>query len=85
VVRAADGTEASSPRAAREQSFYPLLPDREPSALESGQIVRVQVRPEVLSAAGLSSRTSGTAPVEAEVLMGPDGVALGIRLPRPKR
>jgi hypothetical protein len=80
-----DSTEAGLPGAPREQSFYPLGPDREPSAIESGQIVRVQLRPDVLSAAGLRSRTPGPGPVEAEVLMGPDGVALGIRLAKPKR
>jgi hypothetical protein len=82
-VAETDATESARP--AREQSFYPLLPDREPSAIESGQIVRVQLRPDVLSAAGLASRAPGSGPVEAEVLMGPDGVALGIRLARPKR
>jgi hypothetical protein len=85
AVAETDATESGLPRAAREQSFYPLLPDREPSAIESGQIVRVQLRPDVLSAAGLASRAPGSGPVEAEVLMGPDGVALGIRLARPKR
>lgn len=84
-VVVAESDPVDDERSRTEQSFYPLVPGRETSAIESGQIVRVQLRPDVLSAAGLPSRTPGSAPVEAEVLMGPDGVAVGIRLPRPKR
>ena len=71
--------------AAAEDAFYPLLPDSEPAALESGQIVRVQLRPDVLDAAGVPSRSGGQVSVEAEVLVGPDGVARGISLARPRR
>jgi hypothetical protein len=84
-VEVADAASVEDGPSRSEQSFYPLVPGRETSAIESGQIVRVQLRPDVLSAAGLPSRTLGSSPVEAEVLMGPDGVAVGIRLPRPKR
>jgi hypothetical protein len=64
--------------------FYPLLPDAPRATLESGQIVRVQLRPDVLDAAGLPRRAMpAQGPVEAEVLVGPDGVARGIRLAKP--
>jgi hypothetical protein len=78
---------ASVPGATADaDGFYPLLPDAPRATLESGQIVRVQLRPDVLDAAGLPRReVPAQGPVEAEVLVGPDGVARGIRLARPGR
>jgi hypothetical protein len=70
---------------ADDRRFYPLVPGAEPAALESGQIVRVQLRPDVLEAVGLPARGAAGEPVEAEVLVGPDGVARGIRLAGPRR
>ena len=71
---------------ADDDGFYPLQPDAGRASLESGQIVRVRLRPDVLDAAGLPPRADGArGPVEAEVLIGPDGVARGIRLARPQR
>jgi hypothetical protein len=67
-----------------ERGFRPL-PGVEPADMESGQIVRVQLRPDVLDAAGLPPRPGIKGPVEAEVLVGPDGVARGIRLASPRR
>ncbi len=70
---------------ADDHAFYPLVADPESGPLESGQIVRVQLRSDVLDAAGLAPRGVGSELVEAEVLVGPDGVARGIRLARPRR
>ena len=72
-------------RAAAEDEFHPLVPGAETAEMESGQIVRVQLRPDVLDAAGLPPPAGAKGPVEAEVLVGPDGVARGIRLARPRR
>jgi len=68
-----------------DRRFHALVPGAEPSALESGQIVRVQLRADVLEAVGLPARSPAGEPVEAEVLVGPDGVARGIRLAGPRR
>jgi hypothetical protein len=82
--RLADGSAASAPGSG-DRSFYALVPDLEAASLESGQIVRVQLRQDVLEAAGLPPRSVPHDPVEAEVLVGPDGVARGIRLAGPRR
>ena len=66
-----------------DDAFYALVPGPDVS-LESGQIVRVKLRPEALRAAGLASPMAGREPVEADVLVGPDGVARGIRIVRPR-
>ena len=72
------------PGADDPSGFYPLQPDAPRATLESGQIVRVQLRPDVLESAGLPrSAVPAQGPVEAEVLVGPDGVARGIRLAKP--
>jgi hypothetical protein len=70
---------------AEDRGFHPLSPGLDPGPLESGQIVRVRLRPDVLESVGLPARGAAHEPVEAEVLVGPDGVARGIRLPPPKR
>jgi hypothetical protein len=68
-----------------DQGFSPL-PGSETTDMDSGQIVRVQLRADVLDAAGLPPRPgTNKGPVEAEVLVGPDGVARGIRVARPRR
>jgi hypothetical protein len=69
------------------RAFYPLRPEPDPSLVDSGQVVRVQLRGDVLRAAGLSlSPAPGSGDrIEAEVLVGPDGIARGIRLARPRR
>ena len=72
------------PNADDPNGFYPLQPDAPRATLDSGQIVRVQLRPDVLESAGLPRRAvPAQGPVEAEVLVGPDGVARGIRLAKP--
>ena len=68
-----------------DRSFRPLLPSQAPVRVEDGQIVRVQLRVDVLDAAGVAHGGSATGPVEAEVLVGRDGVARGVRLARPRR
>jgi hypothetical protein len=82
----AEAPASATGATADADGFYPLLPDASRAPLESGQIVRVQLRPDVLDAAGLPRRAvPAQGPVEAEVLVGPDGVARGIRLARPGR
>ena len=82
----AEAPASATGATADADGFYPLLPDAPRATLESGQIVRVQLRPDVLDAAGLPRRAvPAQGPVEAEVLVGPDGVARGIRLARPVR
>lgn len=81
---AADPDAQTARVTADDQSFH-LLPGSESADLESGQIVRVRLRPDVLDAAGLPPRAGARGPVEAEVLVGPDGVARGIRHARPRR
>jgi hypothetical protein len=68
-----------------DRGFYALVPGLEAASLESGQIVRVELRQDLLEAAGLPPRIMPHDPVEAEVLVGPDGVARGIRLAGPRR
>jgi hypothetical protein len=77
--------DASAERApgSDDRDFHPLVPGLEAAALESGQILRVQLRSDMLEAAGLPPRGGLRDPVEAEVLVGPDGVARGIRLAGP--
>ena len=52
--RQAGGTPSGAP--GRATGFRPLVPALEAASLESGQIVRVQLRPDVLDAAGLPPR-----------------------------
>ncbi len=77
--------DASAERApgSDDRDFHALVPGLEAAALESGQILRVQLRSDMLEAAGLPPRGGLRDPVEAEVLVGPDGVARGIRLAGP--
>lgn len=89
-AREADASVSASATAATPDSpdtraFYPLRPEPDPSLVDSGQVVRVQLRDDVLRAAGLSPEQGSGERVEAEVLVGPDGVARGIRLARPRR
>lgn len=67
------------------REFYSLLGEPDPSVVDSGQIVRVQLRGDALGATGLTGPTDVWGRVEAEVLVGPDGVARGIRIARPRR
>jgi hypothetical protein len=69
-------------------AFIPLLTEPEPSVIESGQIVRVQLSEDELRAAKLPTPLGSASPtgrIEAEVLVGPDGVARGIRRARPRQ
>jgi hypothetical protein len=89
-AREADASVSASATAATPDSpdtraFYPLRPEPDPSLVDSGQVVRVQLRDDVLRAAGLSPEPGSGERVEAEVLVGPDGIARGIRLARPRR
>jgi hypothetical protein len=70
---------------ADDRRFRPLLPSQAPVHPEDGQIVRVQLRVDVLDAAGVAHGDSAAGPLEAEVLVGRDGVARGVRLARPRR
>jgi hypothetical protein len=83
-ARFAESSAGAAPEA-DERGFYPVGPGLDASSLESGQILRVRLRPDVLDKAGLPPRGAAHGPVEAEVLVGPDGVARGIRLASPRR
>ena len=79
----ASATTAAEPPDTR--AFYPLRPETDASLVDSGQVVRVQLRGDALRAAGLSLAPGSGERIEAEVLVGPDGIARGIRLARPRR
>jgi hypothetical protein len=86
--READASASASTAAAGPgdtRAFYPLRPEADASRVDSGQVVRVQLRGDVLRAAGLSPALGSGERIEAEVLVGPDGIARGIRLARPSR
>lgn len=80
-------SDASQARSAfvDDRSFRPLLPSQAPVHAADGQIVRVQLRVDVLDAAGMAHGDPAAGSVEAEVLVGRDGVARGVRLARPRR
>lgn len=87
-AREADASASATTAAADApdtRAFYPLRPEPDPSLVDSGQVVRVQLRGDVLRAAGLSPAPGSGERIEAEVLVGPDGIARGIRLARPRR
>jgi hypothetical protein len=73
------------PEEADPRAFYPLVAEPDPSLVDSGQVVRVQLRGDAIRAAGLPTVPGLGERVEAEVLFGPDGVARGIRMARPRR
>lgn len=73
------------PEEAEPRAFYPLVAEPDPSLVDSGQVVRVQLREDALRAAGLPTGPGLSERLEAEVLFGPDGVARGIRIARPRR
>jgi hypothetical protein len=87
-AREADASASATTAAADApdtRAFYPLRPEPDASLVDSGQVVRVQLRGDVLRAAGLSPAPGSGERIEAEVLVGPDGIARGIRLARPRR
>jgi hypothetical protein len=86
-AREADASASATPAAAAPdtRAFYPLRPEPDASLVDSGQVIRVQLRGDVLRAAGLSPAPGSGERIEAEVLVGPDGIARGIRLARPRR
>ena len=77
--------EAPARRAAGDdRRFYPLGADDPAVRADDDRIVRVQLRVDVLDAAGVKREGTASGPVEAEVLVGRDGVARGVRLARPR-
>jgi hypothetical protein len=69
--RAADGGDL----------VFALRPGESPEDLESGQVIRVRLSSAALRAMGVAV-DSGGADVEADVLMGYDGVARAVRVAR---
>jgi len=62
-------------------SFYPLPEADELPPLETSLVVRVQLPVSSLELMGFPvSEEAGVEPVEAEVLLGQDGLARGVRL-----
>lgn len=87
-AREADASASATPAAADTpdtRAFYPLRAEPDASLVDSGQVIRVQLRGDALRAAGLSPAPGSGERIEAEVLVGPDGIARGIRLARPRR
>jgi hypothetical protein len=63
--------------------FFPLLEGRDLDSMENGRIVRIELPGSALAAVGLvSGGESSSEPVEAEVVLGPDGLARAIRFVR---
>lgn len=85
VASSAAPVTGVEPEEAEPRAFYPLVAEPVPSLVDSGQVVRVQLREDAIRAAGLPTGPGLGERVEAEVLFGPDGVARGIRIARPRR
>lgn len=77
---------AASPPPHEELPFYSLVTEGEMAPLESGRIVRIEVPPATLVNLGVPlTETTLTQPVQADLLLGQDGLARAIRfLPYPQ-
>jgi hypothetical protein len=63
--------------------FFPLIEGHDIDSLETGQIVRIELPGSALAAIGLAGGgESSSEPVEAEVVLGHDGLARAIRFVR---
>jgi len=72
--------QAAAPESEMTTSFYSLVEEGELAPLESGQVVRVEVPVSTLIALGLPvTAESLSQPVQADLLLGQDGLARAIR------